>query len=226
MSKITTSRLVAFSDGVIAIIVTNHGVATHHSGAANVPCRAETGSHLSQLRTELSHGGDYVGESPSSRARRSARDGSPAMVEPEPAVLDVIDPVRDGLPGPQPESIISSVAVRGRFDLCGFAFWVLRWEIARQHQHDPEMSEYHSRMQLKNLFSAFLYLTAAAVAHISIYIAYLIYVLIPATLFSCPRRNWPQTQIRASKARCAGSFTPNRGPRALGVGKPYGADLC
>jgi uncharacterized membrane protein len=67
--------------------------------------------------------------------------------------------------------------------LCGFAFWVLRWEIARQHQHDPEMSEYHSRMQLKNLFSAFLYLTAAALAHISIYIAYLIYVLIPALYF-------------------------------------------
>jgi uncharacterized membrane protein len=40
--------------------------------------------------------------------------------------------------------------------LCGFAFWVMRWEIARQHQHDPGMSEYHSRMQLQNLFSAFL----------------------------------------------------------------------
>jgi len=59
----------------------------------------------------------------------------------------------------------------------------MRWEIARQHQHDPEMSEYHSRMQLKNMSSAFLYLTAAALAHVSVYIAYFIYVLIPALYF-------------------------------------------
>jgi hypothetical protein len=45
------------------------------------------------------------------------------------------------------------------------------------------MSEYHSRMQMKNLISAFLYLSAVALAHVSIYIAYFIYVLIPALYF-------------------------------------------
>jgi hypothetical protein len=24
--------------------------------------------------------------------------------------------------------------------MCGFAFWILRIELARQHRHDPEMS--------------------------------------------------------------------------------------
>ena len=67
--------------------------------------------------------------------------------------------------------------------MCGFAFWILRIEIARQHRHDPEMSEYHSRVQLKNLFSGFLYLSAAALAHVSVYISYFIYVLIPAIYF-------------------------------------------
>jgi uncharacterized membrane protein len=67
--------------------------------------------------------------------------------------------------------------------MCGFAFWLLRIEIARQHRHDPEMSEYHSRVQLKNLFSGFLYLSAAAMAHVSVYISYFIYVLIPAIYF-------------------------------------------
>jgi uncharacterized membrane protein len=67
--------------------------------------------------------------------------------------------------------------------MCGFAFWILRIEIARQHRHDPEMSEYHSRVQVKNLFSGFLYLSAAALAHISVYISYSIYVLIPAIYF-------------------------------------------
>ena len=59
----------------------------------------------------------------------------------------------------------------------------MRWEIARQHQHDPEMSEYHSRMRLKNMSSVFLYLTVAALAHVSVYIAYFISVLIPALYF-------------------------------------------
>ena len=45
------------------------------------------------------------------------------------------------------------------------------------------MSEYHARMQTKNLFSAFFYLAAAALAHVSIYISYFIYVLIPALYF-------------------------------------------
>ena len=67
--------------------------------------------------------------------------------------------------------------------LCGIAFWLLRIEMVRQHSHDPEMSEYHSRMQTKNLFSAFIYLAAAGSAHISIYISYFIYVLIPALYF-------------------------------------------
>jgi uncharacterized membrane protein len=72
--------------------------------------------------------------------------------------------------------------------LCGIAFWLMRIEIARQHHHDPEMSEYHSRMQTKNLFSAFIYLAAAGSAHISIYISYFIYVLIPALYFLPERR--------------------------------------
>ena len=67
--------------------------------------------------------------------------------------------------------------------LCGIAFWLLRIEMVRQHSHDPEMSEYHSRMQTKNLFSAFIYLAAAGSAHVSIYISYAIYVLVPALYF-------------------------------------------
>ena len=67
--------------------------------------------------------------------------------------------------------------------LCAIAFLLLRVEMVRQHRHDPEMSEYHARMQTKNLFSAFIYLAAAGSAHISIYISYFIYVLIPVVYF-------------------------------------------
>ena len=50
------------------------------------------------------------------------------------------------------------------------------------------MSEYHTRVQLKNLFSAFLYLSAAGLAHLSIYLSYSIYVLIPAIYFLPERK--------------------------------------
>jgi hypothetical protein len=53
----------------------------------------------------------------------------------------------------------------------------------RQYRHDPEMSEYHARMQTKNLSSAFIYQAAAGSARISIYISYFIYVLIPVVYF-------------------------------------------
>ena len=58
----------------------------------------------------------------------------------------------------------------------------------RQHRHDPEMSEYHSRMQTKNLFSGFLYLLAGGLAHVSIFIPYLVYILIPAIYFLPERK--------------------------------------
>jgi len=76
------------------------------------------------------------------------------------------------------------------FDLamCGFAFWLLWIELVREHRHDPEMSEYHARVQLKNLFSAFLYLSAGALAHVSIYISYSVYVLIPVVYFLPERK--------------------------------------
>ena len=72
--------------------------------------------------------------------------------------------------------------------MCGFAFWLLRIELTHQHRDNPETREYHSRIQLKNLFSAFLYLTTAGLAHVSIYISYFIYVLIPALYFLPERK--------------------------------------
>jgi uncharacterized membrane protein len=72
--------------------------------------------------------------------------------------------------------------------LCAIAFLLLRVEMVRQHRHDPEMSEYHARMQTKNLLSAFIYLAGAGSAHISIYISYFIDVLIPALYFLPERK--------------------------------------
>jgi uncharacterized membrane protein len=67
--------------------------------------------------------------------------------------------------------------------MCGVAFTILRRELVKQHAHDPEMTEYHGRMQLKNLSASGLYLSAAALAYASIYFSYAIYIAIPAMYF-------------------------------------------
>lgn len=67
--------------------------------------------------------------------------------------------------------------------LCGASFWLLRTELVRQDQHDPELSEYHAKIQRKNLLSTVLYFFAAPVAHVSIYASFVIFALIPAMYF-------------------------------------------
>jgi uncharacterized membrane protein len=72
--------------------------------------------------------------------------------------------------------------------MCGVAFYVLRSELVRQSRHDTSLAEYHERVQRKNLFSAGLYFSAALLAYVSIYISFFIFVLIPATYFLPERR--------------------------------------
>jgi uncharacterized membrane protein len=67
--------------------------------------------------------------------------------------------------------------------LCGMAFTILRTELVRQHAHDPEMTEYHSRVQVKNVMATGIYLSAAILAYVSIYLAYAIYIAIPLAYF-------------------------------------------
>jgi uncharacterized membrane protein len=67
--------------------------------------------------------------------------------------------------------------------LCGSAFYLLRLELVQQDRHDGNLADYHARMQRKNLFSAFLYLISAPLAYVSIYASFFIFALIPATYF-------------------------------------------
>lgn len=67
--------------------------------------------------------------------------------------------------------------------LCGVAFYVLRGELIRQSQHDPNLAEYHEGVQRKNRLSVGLYFSAAPLAYVSIYISFFIFVLIPAMYF-------------------------------------------
>jgi uncharacterized membrane protein len=67
--------------------------------------------------------------------------------------------------------------------LCATGFYLLRAELVRQTRHDPDMAEYHDRVQRKNAFSGALYLLSVPLAYVSIYASFFIFVLIPALYF-------------------------------------------
>ena len=82
-----------------------------------------------------------------------------------------------------------AVALYGlNLGLCACAFTLLRIEMIRQHRHDANLSEHHSRMQKKNTFSAFLYFSTIPLAYVSIYASYFIFVLLPAMYFLPEKR--------------------------------------
>jgi len=66
---------------------------------------------------------------------------------------------------------------------CAMAFYWLRTELICQVQDDPEMSAYHATVQRKNVFSALLYFSSIPLAYVSVYFSYLIFFGITAAYF-------------------------------------------
>src|SRR6478672_3233577 len=67
--------------------------------------------------------------------------------------------------------------------MCGASFYVLRIVLVRQDRHNMNLMDYHAGIQRKNLFSAALYLLAAPFAYASVYVSFFIFALIPAMYF-------------------------------------------
>jgi len=66
--------------------------------------------------------------------------------------------------------------------LCATGFY-LRTELIHQSRHDSAMTEYHQRIQRKNVLSGALYLLSVPLAYVSIYASFFIFALIPAMYF-------------------------------------------
>jgi uncharacterized membrane protein len=75
--------------------------------------------------------------------------------------------------------------------LCSSAFYLLRMILIQQDRDDSGLSEYHARVQRKNAFSAALYLLSAPLAFISVYASFFIFALIPAIYFLPEKRLAP-----------------------------------
>ena len=67
--------------------------------------------------------------------------------------------------------------------LCGSSFYLLRTELVRQDASEGNLRDYHLRIQRKNAFSAALYFSSVPLAYVSIYASFFIFALIPAIYF-------------------------------------------
>jgi uncharacterized membrane protein len=74
--------------------------------------------------------------------------------------------------------------------LCSTGFALLRQELIRQNRHDPVLTKYHRTMARKNTLANGLYLLSVPLAYVSIYASFFIFVLIPATYF-LPEKTLP-----------------------------------
>ena len=67
--------------------------------------------------------------------------------------------------------------------LCASAFYLLRIILVEQDQHDGNLSDYHRSIQRKNVFSAGLYFASVPLAYVSVYASFVIFALIRAMYF-------------------------------------------
>jgi uncharacterized membrane protein len=82
-----------------------------------------------------------------------------------------------------------AVALYGfNLTLCSAAFYLLRTELVRQEAGNPDMAEYHRSVQRKNAVSLVLYLSSVPLAYVSIYASFFVFVLIPALYFLPEKR--------------------------------------
>ena len=184
----TTSRLEAFSDGVIAIIVTIMVLELRAPAQPTLPAL------LKVAPVFLSYGLSFLVVAimwvNHHHMIHAVREVSARLLWSNLDLLfwmSLIPFVTDYL-GKNPR-VPLAVALYGLdLALCACAFYLLRTELARQNRHDPALSEYHQAVQRKNAFSGFLYLIAAPLAYASIYASFFIYILIPAMYFLPEKR--------------------------------------
>jgi uncharacterized membrane protein len=67
--------------------------------------------------------------------------------------------------------------------LCSSAFYLLRIVLVEQDRHNSGLAEYHATIQRKNAFSAALYFLSVPLAYVSVYASFIIFGLIPAMYF-------------------------------------------
>jgi uncharacterized membrane protein len=78
--------------------------------------------------------------------------------------------------------------------LCALSFALLRSAIICHHLDNPEMVEYHRKIQAKNLYSLLLYLASAPLAFVDVRISFAIFVFVALSYF-LPERKLAESKM-------------------------------
>jgi uncharacterized membrane protein len=181
--EMTTSRLEAFSDGVIAIIVTIMVL------ELRAPSQATWGALLKIAPIFLSYGLSFLVVAimwvNHHHLIHAVRDVTARLLWSNLNLLfwmSLVPFVTDFLGKHYHEPM--AVALYGLdLALCGTAFTLLRTELIRQDRNHDTLPEHHSTMRRKNAFTVALYLLSVPLAYVTIYASFFIFVLIPAMYF-------------------------------------------
>lgn len=179
----TTSRLEAFSDGVIAIIVTIMVL------ELRAPAQPTWQALLKVASTFISYGLSFLVVAimwvNHHHLIHAVRQVTARLLWSNLNLLfwmSLIPFVTDFLGRNYRQPM--AVALYGLdLALCGSSFYLLRTELVRQDQANSDLLDYHAGIQKKNMFSAALYLLSVPLAYISVYASFFIFALIPAMYF-------------------------------------------
>ena len=181
--EMTTNRLEAFSDGVIAIIVTIMVL------ELRAPSQPTWPALLKVAPVFLSYGLSFLVAAimwvNHHHLIHSVREVTARLLWSNLNLLfwmSLIPFVTDFL-GKNYRQPMAVVLYGLDLALCGSSFYLLRTELVRQDQTNPNLVDYHATMQRKNAFSAALYFLSVPLAYVSVYASFFIFVLIPAMYF-------------------------------------------
>jgi len=181
--EMTTSRLEAFSDGVIAIIVTIMVLELHS------PAQPTWRALIKVAPTFISYGLSFLVVAimwvNHHHLIHAVREVTARLLWSNLNLLfwmSLVPFVTEFVGKNYHEPM--AVALYGLdLALCGCSFYILRTELVRQEGADGNLRDYHDSIQRKNAFSAGLYFLSAPLAYVSVYASFFIFALIPALYF-------------------------------------------
>jgi uncharacterized membrane protein len=181
--EMTTSRLEAFSDGVIAIIVT---IMVLELRAPAQPTLAALGKVAPVF---ISYGLSFLVVAimwiNHHHLIYAVRRVTPRLLWTNVYLLfwmSLVPFVTDYMGKNHREPL--AVALYGLdLGLCATAYYLLRIILLEQERDDPARAEHHRAVQRKNTLAGSLYFLSVPLAYVSIFASYFIFALIPAMYF-------------------------------------------
>jgi uncharacterized membrane protein len=188
-----TNRLEAFSDGVIAVIITIMVLELKVPRDTTLASlRSLTPQFLSYLLSFLVVAIMWVNHH---HLMHSARHADARLLWSNNALLFWMSlvPFVTALMGNNSRDP-HAVALYGVvLSLCSVSFTLLRSAIIQHHRDNPDLARYHRRIQFKNLKSMFLYVVSVPLAFVDVRISFFIFVFIALAYF-LPERTLVEPQ--------------------------------